>query len=111
MEKKDIVNERVNIAQQEIAKRAERLEQIVAKSRGKHVAVGFKRGLELTREMIDKQSKLYDAVVFEAPKTALEQQRNLMLMTGTMNQPVQEGIKAATDAIDAMLNTLEQMSR
>ena len=34
-----------------------------------------------------------------------------MLMTGNMNQSVQEGIKAATDAIDAMLHTLKEMAR
>ena len=111
MAKQDLVNERVNIAQQELAKRAKRLDSIIANARGKRVAVGFERGTQLVRELIDKQSELYDAIVFEAPKTALEQNRNLMLMTGTMNQSVQEGIKTATDAIDAMLHTLEQMSR
>ena len=111
MAKQDLVNERVNIAQHELAKRAKRLDSIIANARGKRVAVGFERGTQLVRELIDKQSELYDAIVFEAPKTALEQNRNLMLMTGTMNQSVQEGIKTATDAIDAMLHTLEQMCR
>ena len=111
MAKQDLVNERVNIAQQELAKRAQRLDRLVASRRGKMNAVGFDRGVELVREMIENQSKLYDVVVFDMPKTALEQHRNLMLTTGTMNQSVQEGIKTATDAIDAMLHTLEQMSR
>ena len=111
MAKQDLVNERVNTAQQELAKRAQRLDRLVASRRGKMNAVGFDRGVELVREMIENQSKLYDVVVFDMPKTALEQHRNLMLATGTMNQSVQEGIKTATDAIDAMLHTLEQMSR
>lgn len=107
----DIVNQRVNIAQQELLKRANKLKRIVAASKGKAASPGFSEGVRLVSNMIDAQSKLLDTVVFDAPKTALEQERNLMLMTGTMNQTVQEGIKSATDAIDAMLHTLEQMSR
>ena len=107
----DIVNQRVNIAQQELLKRANRLKRIVASTKGKATSAGFSEGVRLVSDMIDGQSKLLDTVVFDAPKTALEQERNLMLMTGGMNQTVQEGIKASTDAIDAMLHTLEQMSR
>ncbi len=107
----DIVNERVNAAQAELQKRATRLQRIVKNAQGKKNVAGFQEGVKLVSQMIEGQSKLYDVVVFDAPKTALEQQRNLMLATGGMNQTVPEGIKAATDAIDSMLNTLEQMSR
>ena len=107
----DIVNERVSIAQQELQKRANKLKRIVAGANGKKKNAGFDEGVRLVSDMIAGQSKLLDAVVFDAPKTSLEQQRNLMLVTGNMNQSVKEGIKAATDAIDSMLYTLEQMSR
>lgn len=107
----DIVNERVNVAQQELLKRANRLKRIVAASKGKKNSAGFDKGVKLVSQMIDGQSKLIDTIVFDAPKTALEQDRNLMLMTGTMNQSVKEGIKAATDAIDSMLHALEEMNR
>lgn len=107
----DIVNQRVDIAQKEMKKRAARLERIVKSAGVKKNSAGFAEGLRLVSDMIRGQSELYDAVVFDAPKTALEQQRNLMLITGAANQSVQEGIKPATDAIDAMLNMLEQMTR
>ncbi len=107
----DIVNDRVNTAQAELAKRASALKRIVAKSKTKKLAPGFNEGVKIVSQMIEGQSKLLDAVVFDTPSTALEQQRNLMLMTGTMNQSVQEGIKYATDAIDSMLRTLDEMTR
>lgn len=107
----DIVNERVDAAQKEMKKRAARLERIVKSAGAKKNSAGFAEGVKLVGEMIRGQSELYDAIVFDAPKTAVEQHRNLMLVTGNMNQSVQEGIKPATDAIDAMLNTLEQMTR
>jgi hypothetical protein len=110
-EKTDYVNERVNIAQQEILKRAKRLERIARSTQGKKHVAGLREGIELVREMIENQSKLYDVVVFDTPKTNLEQHRNLMLMTGGMDQSVQEGIKAATGAIDSMLDAIEQMAR
>ena len=110
-EKTDYVNERVNIAQQEILKRAKRLERIARSTQGKKPVAGLREGIELVREMIENQSKLYDVVVFDTPKTNLEQHRNLMLMTGGMDQSVQEGIKAATGAIDSMLDAIEQMAR
>ena len=108
---KDIVNDRINTAQMELGKRAKRLERIVAAAGPKKKNEGFKRGVELVSGMISGQAELLDALVFEAPKTQLEQHRNLMLMTGSMKQSVQEGIKTTTDAIDSMLNTLEQMTR
>lgn len=110
-EKMDIVNERVNTAQSELDKRAKRLNRIVASARGKKTSVGFDQGVKLVSEMIRGQSELIDAMVFDSPKTALEQNRNLMLITGNMSQSVQDGIKPATDAIDSMLSTLEQMTR
>ncbi len=107
----DIVNKRVNIAQNELNKRAEKLKHIVSRAKGKRKDAAFAQGVKLVGDMIAGQSKLLDTVVFDAPTTALEQHRNLMLMTGTMNQTVQEGIKSTTDAIDGMLEMLEQMSR
>lgn len=107
----DIVNDRVNTAQAELAKRASALKRIVAKSKTKKLAPGFNEGVKIVSQMIEGQSKLLDAVVFDTPSTALEQQRNLMLMTGAMNQSVQEGIKYATDAIDSMLHALDEMTR
>ena len=107
----DIVNDRVNTAQAELEKRAKRLKRIITASKNKKTSAGFIQGIELVSQMIEGQIKLIDAVVFESPKTSLEQQRNLLLMTGNMNQSVQEGIKTETDAIDGMLDMLEQMSR
>ena len=60
---------------------------------------------------VEKNSIDFELGYVDSPKTALEQQRNLMLATGNMSQTVQEGIKSTTDAIDSMLNTLEQMTR
>lgn len=107
----DIVNERVNIAQQELEKRADELKRIVAKSKTKKLGPAFADGVKLVSQMIESHAQLLDTIVFDAPKTSLEQHRNLMLMTGNMNQSVQEGIKSATDAIDAMLHTLNEMTR
>lgn len=107
----DIVNDRVNTAQAELAKRAAELKRIVAKQKTKKPNPAFDEGARLVSQMIEGQSKLLDTAVFDTPKTALEQQRNLMLMTGTMNQSVQEGIKTTTDAIDSMLHTLNEMTR
>lgn len=107
----DEVNTRVNEAQAELQKRAEKLERIVARSKGKMANAAFAEGVKLVTQMIEGHSKLIDRMVFDEPETILEQQRNLMLVTGTMAQSVQEGIKPATDAIDAMLDALEQMSR
>lgn len=104
----DIVNDRVNIAQAELQKRAKRLEKIVARP-GKKSAE-FQEGVKLLNEMIHSQSKLLDIAVFDAPKTALEQNRNLMLLTGGMNENPIKGIKYATDAMDSMLDILDDMS-
>ncbi len=110
-EKMDIVNERISAAQKELEKRARRLQTIAARGRAKKVSDGFKEGIDLVAEMIENQSKLYDTLVFDTPKTALEQQRNMMLLTGSMSQSVQQGIKSTTDAIDSMLDAIEQMVR
>lgn len=107
----DIVNERVDLAQQELQKRAERLKQIVAANKGKSLGPGFTEGIKLVSKMIEDNSKLIDTLIFDAPKTALEQHRNLMLVTGNMSQTVAKGMKSTTDAIDGMLHALEEMSR
>lgn len=105
----DIVNERVTIAQAEIAKRAKRLEEITKRPGAKTAA--FKEGAKLLADMIQSQSKIIDTVVFDAPKTYLEQTRNLKMVTGGMNQSAKEGIAYATDAMDAILDTLDAMSK
>lgn len=107
----DIVNDRINTAQAELLKRAKRLENLVKQARGRRPNPAFEEGVRLLNDMIQSQSKLYDTVVFDAPKTSLEQMRNLRLMTGDMNETVQQGIKPTIDAIDMMLDTLTQMSR
>ena len=107
----DIVNDRVNAAQAELQKRKNRLNRIVANTKATKKSAAFVQGVELVSQMIDGQSKLLDTVVFDVPKTALEQHRNLMLATGTMDKTAAEGIRTATDAIDSMLHTLEEMSR
>lgn len=107
----DVVNSRVNEAQAELKKRADRLERLVARNKTKKVPMAFAEGVKLVSDMITGQAMLIDKVVFEAPKSHLEQMRNLQLMTGNMNQAVKDGIKASTDAIDAMLSSLEEMTR
>ncbi len=105
----DVVNERYSAAQAELDKRATRLGHIVQKSNGKPKNEAIAQGIKLVGEMISGQSKLLDTMVFETPKTALEQQRNLALATGNANQTVQEGMRSTTDAIDGVLEMLEQM--
>jgi len=107
----NIVNDRINAAQAELAKRAQELKRIVAKSKTKKLDPEFNEGVNLVSQMIEEHSKLLDSGVLDTPATAQEQERNLMLMTGTMNQSAQEGIKYATDAIDSMLRTLDEMTR
>ena len=107
----DIVNKRVNTAQKALAERADKLKELVLKTRGKPQSECFKEGVELLERLISAQSQLIDNLVFEVPQTRLEQHRNLMLTTGAMNQTVEEGIKSSTDAIDAMLESLEHMTR
>ena len=106
----DIVNERVDAAQQELQKRADRLRKII-ESKGKNRTKAFDEGAKIVAEMISGQSKLIDKLVFKAPKTAIEQMRNLQLATGNMNQTPAQGIKTTTDAIDSMLEALEQLGR
>ena len=106
----DIVNQRVDEAQMELQLRAQRLEKLVKRAKGKNMPPAFQEMAQLTMKMIDNEVKLYDEMIFSAPKTELEQMRNLMLLTGKMNQTVKEGIKPATDAIDTMIQTLESMS-
>lgn len=106
----DVVNERFFAAQAELEKRAKRLERIVQKTKGKPKNEGIAQGIKLVGEMISGQAQLLDTMVFETPKTALEQQRNLALATGNANQTVQEGMRSTTDAIDCMLDMVEQMA-
>lgn len=105
----DIINDRVNQAMDELKKRAERLERLKARAKDKKVTMGFAEGIRLVGQMIEGYAELIDNVVFEAPKTKLEQMRNLELTTGNMGQTVPEGISSTTGAIDAMLESLEQM--
>lgn len=107
----DIVNQRVDEAQRELQLRAQRLERLVKRAKSKNMSPAFQEGVHLVSDMIENQSKLYDEMIFSVPKTALEQQRNLMLFTGKMNQTVKEGIKTTTDAIDTMIQSLESMVR
>ena len=107
----DVFNDRVNEAQAQLQLRAKRLEQLLRQTKGKNVSADFKKGTELLAEMIDGQTKLIDTLVFEMPKSRIEQMRNLQLATGRMNQSPTEFIKTATDAIDAMLQQLEKMAR
>lgn len=87
------------------------MESIVKQARGRCPNPAFEEGVRLLNDMIQSQSKLYDTVVFDTPKTSLEQMRNLNLMMGGMDKTVQQGIKSTTDYIDMMLDTLAQMSR
>ena len=107
----DIVNERVDEAQRELMLRAKKLEALVKGAKGKQVSAGFKEGVNLAMKMIEGQAELYDKLIFDAPKTALEQQRNLMLLTGSMDQSVKDGIKTTTEAIDSMIDSLKARIR
>ena len=51
----DIVNDRVNTAQAELAKRASALKRIVAKSKTKKLAPGFNEGVKIVSQMIEGQ--------------------------------------------------------
>ena len=108
-EELDFINARVFDAQAEIEKRAERLKQISLRPGAKSAA--FKEGARLLMGMIEGQSKLLDVAVFDVPKNALEQTRNLSLLTGGQNKSPVEGIKYATDAMDSMLDALDAMSK
>jgi len=106
----DVVNERVDAAQQELQKRADRLRKII-ESKGKNRTKAFDEGAKIVAEMISGQSELIDELVFKAPRTSLEQMRNLQLVTGGMDKTPAQGIKTTTDAIDSMLAALEQQGR
>lgn len=107
----DIVNDRVNEAQALLLERGEKLKKLVESVKGKKVSKEFTEGARILSDMISSQSKLIDDVVFETPKTKLEQMRNLQLTTGGMNQTPTEFLKPSTDTMDAMLNALEKMVR
>lgn len=107
----DVINERVDSAMAEIEARAQKLKKIKEMARAKNMLKdpGISDGIAIVDDMISGQQKLIDQAVFEAPKTRLEQLRNLSLMTGNPSQSVKTGIKKFTDAIDEMLGMLETM--
>ena len=107
----DIVNERVNEAEKVLLQRAKKLESLVNKAKGKKVAEGFKEGVNIVSDMINGHVKMIETMVFDEPKTALEQTRNLALVTGGMNKSPAEHLKSITDPVDTMLATLEGMIR
>ena len=107
----DIVNDRVNEAQSLLKQRADRLEKLVKSTKGKKMSEGFNEGVELLTKMISSQSDLIDKLVFEAPKTAIEQMRNLQLTTGGMNETPTKFLSNLTGAIDGMFAQLEKMAR
>ena len=107
----DIVNDRVNEAQALLKVRADRLEKLVAKTKGKKVPKQFTEGVELVANLISGEAQIIDKIVFDAPKTYLEQMRNLQLATGGMNKTPAEYLKSATGTIDTMLEMLEGMTR
>ncbi len=111
MAREDIFNSRVNEAQALLAVRAKRLEKLLKSSQGKPQSEGFKQGTRILSEMINGQSEIIDGLVFEEPKTRLEQMRNLQLATGGMNETPTQYLKPATDAMDMMLDQLEKMVR
>ena len=107
----DIFNKRVNEAQALLALRAKRLEKLLKSSQGKQQSEGFKEGTRILSELIKGQSEIIEGMVFDKPKTHLEQMRNLQLTTGAMNQTPTEFLKPTTDAMDMMLDQLEKMVR
>lgn len=107
----DLINDRVNEAQALLAVRAKRLEKLLKSTQGKKQSDGFKEGTRLLSEMINGQSKIIDGMVFDEPKSHLEQMRNLQLTTGGMNQTPAQFLKPTTDAMDMMLDQLESMAR
>jgi len=106
---KDIVNDRVNEAQAELKKREDKLNKLIQSAKGKKVSAEFTEGAKILADMIKGQTEIIDKVVFETPKTMLEQRRNLQLATGDMNQTPKEFMKNSTDLMDMMLDTLEGM--
>ena len=107
----DIVNDRVNEAQSVLKQRAERLERLVKSTKNRKMSAAFNEGINILQEMISGQSELIDKLVFEAPKTAIEQMRNLQLTTGGMNETPTEFLSNLTGAIDGMFAQLEEMAR
>lgn len=108
----DIVNERYAEAQALIEVRAKKLKELVEKTKGKNFPkrVAFDAGVKHLTDLIQGESEILDMVIFEAPKTSIEQMRNLHLTTGNANQTVKEGMKSATDAMDCMLKALTEMA-
>ena len=107
----DLVNDRVNAAQALLQQRANRLRQLVEKSKNKKTSAEFQNGVEILANMIKGQSEIIDGMVFREPNTGLEQMRNLQLTTGGMNQTPAQFLEPLTTAMDAMLDQLESMVR
>lgn len=111
MSDSNIINDRVNEAQALLGLRAKRLEKLLKTTQGKKTSDAFKEGTRILADMIKGQSDIIDTFVFDAPKSRLEQMRNLQLTTGGMNQTPTQFLKPATDAMDMMLDQLEKMVR
>ncbi|MBP5707588.1 MAG: hypothetical protein J6W79_01165 [Alphaproteobacteria bacterium] len=107
----DIVNDRVNEAQALLKKRADKLESLIKKTKGKKVPKQFSEGMKLVADLISNEAQLIDKMVFDVPTNALEQMRNLQLVTGGMNETPTEHLKSMTGTIDGMLEILEDMTR
>ena len=108
----DIVNKRYAEAQALVQARAKKLEELIKRTNGKNFPkrAAFDEGVKHLANMIQGESKILDVVIFEEPKTMVEQMRNLDLTTGNPNQTVAEGMKSATDAMDCMLKALTKMA-
>ena len=108
----DIVNERYAKAQALVQARADKLEELIKRTKGKNFPkrAAFDEGVKHLANLIKGESEILDTVIFDTPKTMVEQMRNLHLTTGNANQTVAEGMKSATDAMDCMLKALTQMA-
>ena len=107
----DVINNRVNEAQALLQIRADRLQKLLKNARGKKTTKAFQEGVDHVAKMIEGELKIIDTAVFDMPKTRLEQMRNLQLTTGGMNTSPTQHLKPATDVMDMMLATLEEMVR
>ena len=108
----DVVNERYAQAQALIEVRAKKLNELIKKTNGKSFPkrAAFDEGVKHLQDLIENESKLLDTAIFDIPETSVVQMRNLHLTTGHASQTVPEGMKSATDAMDAMLKALTEMA-
>lgn len=105
----DVVVQRVAGAQALLLERAERLKRLLKRAENRKVPEKFVEGAELVQQLIEGESELINNMTIDAPRTRLEQIRNLHLATGDASQSVEEGMKTTTTAIDSMLDLLEDM--